>query len=356
MDSKFPFYKPSKKVFDKLLAVEWSFAFYRLPLEKNVQLIHQTNNSFHEFDEKKHTNQSGFLFAPFQTTKDVKPIFISHTNETGKVIRGRITISRQGKRQDYVNLLAKIQKAIARDGFKKIVAARTENVVKPKTFHAYTFFLQLCKSYPNAFVSMVYTPAYGLWIGATPEVLLKVWDSKVSTYALAGTQAFRGKMDVEWQEKESEEHRLVEDYISKVFKIYQQNEPLNRIRETIRAGNLVHLRTVMDYKMPQGKSWSEVARRLHPTPAVGGLPKKNSIQFILRNELNPRTFYSGYLGPVNVNNQINLFVNLRCLQVFESQLSIYVGGGITGKSQVQKEWKETVMKADTLKQVLTKSG
>ena len=91
---------------------------------------------------------------------------------------------------------------------------------------------------------------------------------------------------------------------------------------------------------------------LHPTPAVCGQPKGNSLDFIRMYEGYDRKFYSGYLGPVNMGNSTRLFVNLRCAELFDDGSSIYVGGGIVKRSNQKKEWEETEEKAQVIKNLL----
>ena len=91
---------------------------------------------------------------------------------------------------------------------------------------------------------------------------------------------------------------------------------------------------------------------LHPTPAVCGLPKEEAKQFILDNELYNRDFYTGFLGELNLKGQTNLYVNLRCMQLKDNRISIYVGGGITADSNAENEWEETVIKAKVMKNAL----
>ena len=96
----------------------------------------------------------------------------------------------------------------------------------------------------------------------------------------------------------------------------------------------------------------ELLKTLHPTPAVCGLPKQASKDFILQNENYARSFYTGFLGEMNVNEKTELFVNLRCAEIQGDEVVIYVGGGVTADSNAQKEWEETYAKTQTIKKVL----
>jgi isochorismate synthase len=72
----------------------------------------------------------------------------------------------------------------------------------------------------------------------------------------------------------------------------------------------------------------------------------------LENEGYDRSFYSGFLGPMHVDGQSHLYVNLRCMQVRERTATLYVGGGVTRDSDPCAEWRETELKAETLLAVL----
>jgi isochorismate synthase len=156
----------------------------------------------------------------------------------------------------------------------------------------------------------------------------------------------------DWGAKEKQEQKIVSDYIIQAFKTVTKKAPVITGPETITAGNLLHLRTTFVYEDVTHSSWPKVVEELHPTPAVAGWPKAGAIRFITESETAPRLFYSGYLGPVNLDKQINLYVNLRCMKVLKNKLAVFVGCGITADSKPSEEWKESKAKARTLLGVL----
>ena len=91
---------------------------------------------------------------------------------------------------------------------------------------------------------------------------------------------------------------------------------------------------------------------LHPTSAVCGTPLQPSLQFLREHEGYERQYYAGFLGPVNFENSINIFVNLRCMQLINDRAVIYAGAGVTIDSVPELEWDETEMKMNTLLHVL----
>ena len=95
-----------------------------------------------------------------------------------------------------------------------------------------------------------------------------------------------------------------------------------------------------------------LVEELHPTPAVGGLPKAAAVDYILKQEGYDRSYYTGYLGPFAAFEQANLFVNLRCAQFLPDAVQLYTGAGITTGSVPAREWEEICRKASTFLSVL----
>ncbi len=341
------------------------FAFYRLAEANSVKIIAQTNPGI---SSSLKQGKPGFVFAPFVLDKSCKNVFIraqilaDATNlpaldfaerNSGKAPLEVAFKHVQSGKQEFKNYVSRIRRGILKGKLNKVVAARVLLKKKPSSFEPVAFFEKLCKIYPSAFVSLVYTPQYGLWIGASPEILLNADRKAFKTYSLAGTKANNaGNKRKAWGEKEKEEQKLVSDFIVKRFKKVTRKTPIVNGPVTVAAGNLLHLRSTFTYKNIPVFKGPIIAAHLHPTPAVAGLPRKKAIDFILKNEPSPRAFYSGYLGPVNDDGNLNLFVNLRCMQVLENKLAIYAGCGVTKDSNPEKEWKESKIKTETLLNVL----
>ena len=349
-------------------------AIYQLPGATSIRIIAQRQPTLRQVSTGEALAEAkGFVFAPFKTYKNYKSFIVASdinvtedklpaldfavANSGNSELPKRFEKIKACGRRDYIDYVKSIKREISKGKFEKIVAARVVKKNKPAGFDATLFFRDLVKKYQSAFVSLVFTPQYGLWIGASPEVLLNIDRQGIKTYSLAGTKANDGKNDVsDWGAKELQEQQIVSDYIITAFKKVTKTKPVIQGPETVNAGNLLHLRTTFIYKGIDQKKWPLLINQLHPTPAVAGLPQKESIDFIHSHEKAPRAFYSGYLGPVNLNGQTNLYVNLRCMQVLKNKLAIYVGCGITGDSKPMSEWKESKMKSQTLLNVLNDSS
>jgi isochorismate synthase len=260
---------------------------------------------------------------------------------------------------DFTELVKKGVAEIERGAFEKVVLSRTRIVDLPENFDIVRTFENLCSRYAHALVSFVSIPGVGSWLGATPEALVSVEDKSIfRTVALAGTLPYipgTNLRTVAWTQKEIEEHALVERYVISCFKKIRVREYDEHGPKTVVAGNLVHLKSdftvdMKDINFPQ--LGSVMLQLLHPTAAVCGMPLDSSLEFIKQHEGYDREFYSGYLGPVNVNKNIDLFVNLRCMKLLDNQAKLFAGAGVTFDSLPEKEFEETEMKFKTLLNVI----
>lgn len=203
-------------------------------------------------------------------------------------------------------------------------------------------FLNLCKSYPNAFVYFFIKDG-ACWLGAFSELLGK-FDKKTRQFT---TMSLAGTLPVEesWTDKEIDEQKPVTDFIKEILNTYsstvQQSETYDHI-----SGNIKHLRT--DFKAEISADQVEkLIAELHPTPAICGIPKDICTQAIADFEEHPRKFYAGYIK-VETEEFLYYFVNLRCAEFFKNAALIYVGGGITADSLPANEWRETELKSEAL--------
>ena len=263
---------------------------------------------------------------------------------------------------EYTWLVRQGMAAIEEKAVVKVVSSRAARRPLPVGFDPLGAFEKLLTKYPQAFVSLVSVPGVGTWLGATPEVLAEVTaDGYFRTVALAATQpatAAATPRTAIWRQKEIEEQALVARYIVSCFKQLRLREYHETGPRTVVAGQLLHLRTDFEVDLktvPFPNLGTDMLRLLHPTSAVGGMPKAAALEFLRRHEGYDRAYYSGFLGPVNVTapGVARLFVNLRCLQVRVHEAVLYAGTGLTADSDPEREWQETEMKLQTVATVLT---
>ena len=367
-----------------------SVAVWRLPDNKTKHLIISNNHELLNQDTPLEELPMGFILAPFNRSADrtflkadlcftfednslkppSTPIETTSTawlnthikNSTPQSPRKFHTLKYQPistERETFINTVAEGIRQIEQGTFEKIVPSRAQVVSLDSHFDIVDIFQRLCLSVPNALVSFVSTPESGSWIGATPELLVSVENkSTFRTIALAGTQVYQAGVNlktVAWTQKDIEEQALVERYIISCFKKIRLREFEEHGPKTVVAGNLLHLKSEFKVDM-QATNFPQLGsvmlQLLHPTSAVCGVPLDTSMEFLDKHEKYDRQYYTGYLGPVNFNNDTNIFVNLRCAQLLEDKAVLYAGAGVTIDSTPEHEWNETEMKMNTLLKII----
>jgi isochorismate synthase len=284
-----------------------------------------------------------------------------HTSQKNKLQKyfSKNALKSESNKEHHLKLVEKAIQSIQSHEFQKVVLSRNKQVGYPADFSPIDVFQRLCRIYPTAFCYFFHLPHIGTWMGASPETLISTdRNYTFRTVALAGTQRHNPAQKVSealWSQKEIEEQALVSRYIINCFKKIRLREFEEEGPKTVIAGNLLHLKTNFSVDMqathfPQ--LGSVMLELLHPTSAVCGMPKQEAMNFVRRNEGYDRAFYSGFLGPVNIQSESHLFVNLRCMQLTQEQIILYAGGGITEDSNPEKEWQETEMKCQTMQAVL----
>ncbi len=215
-----------------------------------------------------------------------------------------------------------------------------KRIVVEKELDPSATFLHLCEAYPDAFIYCFNDSRGGVWMGATPELLLASDKERITSMALAGTRPANSSED--WDVKNLEEQGVVSRYI--VEKFHGAGfEPEISHTFTKKAGPVEHLCTIISASAANHTDTSllDFADTLSPTPAVWGLRTYGK-------DATEREYYSGYCGPLLENGDFQLFVNLRVMKIYPWGVTLISGGGITPKSDPDDEWYETERKAKTL--------
>jgi isochorismate synthase len=336
------------------------FVLYRKP--NNIKLIGFFQNNDHLYFAENF-QETGFVFAPFQGSQmiliprnqSVKWETLVPSSDENNALDFIDSEDIQAK-EHFEGLVQKGINAIAKGTLKKVVVSRKE-IVSVSNFDLVSIFEKLIQTYPTAFCYCWFHPKIGLWMGASPERLLKANSDTFYTMSLAGTQKIQTSKEVVWEKKEIEEQQFVTDFILNNLKDLTSEVTLSS-PYTAQAGTLAHIKTDIEGVINEHSNLKEVVSVLHPTPAVCGLPKEVAKNFILENEGYDREYYTGFLGELNKEGfnkeelKSDLYVNLRCMQIKDNQAHLYVGCGITKDSIPEKEWEESVNKSMTMKKVL----
>lgn len=356
-----------------------AFALYRLPYANEYVRAVQHKGEVEELHRYTELNgKSGYVMAPFSASADV-PILLMHPDETTthnvndeikrfNDLHESIAVvenerQEQMERNRYAIDFANFHTQIMNGTFRKIVLARCKEIRTQENVNAEMLFLKACERYPRMFIALVSMPRSGTWMMATPEILLEGNGKQWRTMALAGTMKLKDDLKdfdipfgdvsktISWSAKDIEEQRHVATYINEAIEQFTYDY-VEKGPYTCRAGNLVHLRSDFTFTLKEQERLGNFLHRLHPTPAVCGLPKEDVRRFILQNECTARRYYSGFTGILNPESETHLYVSLRCMEIKDHVCVLHAGGGLLRDSIEEKEWEETEAKMETMKELL----
>lgn len=355
-----------------------SFAIFRLPYEQHSTLMVQHEGQPLELASPAELNGlQGFVMAPFAVTPAtpillLRPDHVCQVANSGDIPAGvrRLLDSphllppdprlyRQD-RTTYAKAFGLFYDALLSGHHTKLVLSRAQAVrrigLSPSPLR---LFFTAANCFPRLFIALVSMPHCGTWLIATPETLLSATDGHYATVALAGTQKLVGDellgegSHIGWDTKNMKEQRYVASYIEAQLKPFACRLSESGPR-TVRAANLVHLRSDFRFTLAKGFGTGDLLETLHPTPAVCGLPKNASLRFILDNEPMPRRYYSGFMGPLSCSDT-HLYVTLRCMEITTTDYCLYAGGGLVEGSREEQEWLETEAKMETMRRCLNEA-
>lgn len=239
----------------------------------------------------------------------------------------------------------------------KIVLSR-EVIAKFSATPDLQFLIEKLKNrYPECY-TFAFRSGDSIFFGASPEKLINVTKNHFESDALAGSIK-RGISSSEDEElarslliskKNIAEQKAVVDFIVKAVSKFSDPVVYDKSPRIKKLDNIQHLYTPISGKLKENVSMFEVIDALHPTPAVCGVPCKEAIEFINRNEDHHRGLYSGVIGWFNFNNEAEFAVGIRSALLKGNKLFAYSGCGIVDGSDAESEYEESVLK---LKPILT---
>lgn len=343
-----------------------SYAFYRLPYADTYTLVESEQEPLILDKLDGVGDTPGFVIAPFRLSEEHPALLILPDSITtrrlvpGSEKPGQSVPPSADPSPRYAAAFSAFHSAVESGDFLKLVLARNSamtlnsdpDLSDPMAVRA--LFERACRLYPRLMVMLFSTPVSGTWLVASPEILLDGKGHSLHTVALAGTMQFQEGL-VDWSEKNRQEQNIVEKYIEGTL-AQVSDDVLKDGPVTMRAGNLVHLRTDFRFHLNGSLTLGHLVSKLHPTPAVCGMPKKEAAAFIMENEGMDRRYYSGFAGPVDIQGETHLYVALRCAELTSSAdgtaATLYAGGGIMPDSDCVSEWMETESKMKTIQNVL----
>lgn len=258
-------------------------------------------------------------------------------------------------RAHWTGVVRTARDAIRGGQLRKVVLARPLDLECTPAPDPLVMLARLRSAYPDCTCFLADPGAGQAYLGATPERLAKMDSGRVTLGALAGTfprgatpeaDAALRRLILE-SPKEREEHAIVVDAICAALescgRLDLPDEP-----EAVAFKNVWHLFTPITLVPEAGLSLLGLVERLHPTPAVGGLPREAALDLMRRLESFDRGWYGGPLGWLNARGEGEFAVTLRSGVVSGGHVRLFAGGGIVAESDPEREFEETRFKFQPL--------
>ena len=197
------------------------------------------------------------------------------------------------------------------------------------------------------------------FLGSSPEVLVKLQQGQVDTVALAGTRRRgTGAEDSALGEalmestKDQTEHALVVAAIVDALSPHVSQVTLPEVPDLVCHPDVQHLRTGISARLKEESTLFDLVAALHPTPAVGGLPREQAMDWLNANEALDRGWYAGPIGWITASGEGEFVVAIRSVLMAPNTAAAFAGCGLIADSVPEDEWEESQLKLQTVRQGL----
>jgi anthranilate synthase component 1 len=193
------------------------------------------------------------------------------------------------------------------------------------------------------------------FIGASPEILVRLTDGKIELRPIAGTRP-RGATDEEdlalekdlmADPKERAEHIMLVDLgrndAGKVAAPGSVNVP--RLMEIERYSHVMHIVSHVEGVLRDDRDCFDLFMSSFPAGTVSGAPKIRAMEIISELEPGQRGPYAGAVGYFGFNGNMDFCITIRTITISNNRISIQAGAGIVADSDPEEEYRETIRKA-----------
>ncbi len=253
--------------------------------------------------------------------------------------------------------------AIQRGRLEKVVLARRVRLRGAQPLASGAVVKKLASDYPQCLL-FAFAAGGSCFLGASPELLARLGQGQLSSTCLAGS-APRGRgagEDEAWGQrlltsaKDLREHSLVVQALREGLTGLCSDLRWNESPALVKLPNVQHLQTSFTGVSSPGLHVLDVVKRLHPTPAVGGVPPVAALQAIRSLEGMDRGWYAGPIGWMDRRGEGEFGVALRCALLRGDSALLYAGAGIVAGSDRDREWAELELKLNAVRAALALEG
>lgn len=219
----------------------------------------------------------------------------------------------------------------------------------------------LAQRFPQAYL-FAFARGESCFFGATPERLLSCNKGKIATVALAGS-APRGSSELADQqlgeallnsEKDRVEHDMVVQHLHGILSEHCETVSFDRVPKLHKLAQIQHLLTPMHGAAKGEVVLLDVLESMHPSAAVGGLPRELALDYIREHENLDRGWYAAPVGWLDANGDGEFAVALRSalINLKNHDMTLFAGCGIVAASNPVHEYRESCIKMNAIREAI----
>ena len=261
----------------------------------------------------------------------------------------------QPSREQWCGLVDRLIEPDALANTPKVVLARRSRFTVQGDLDEFALLDQWRRVEPHTMPYLLQTHADSCFLGCTPERLYRRRGCDLVTEALAGTiekaasavahagSASALRSDV----KIRRENYLVQDYIKRQLTGLCESVQVKPVADVVDLKYIQHLRKLISGTLNPEVTDALILKALHPTPAVGGSPRGDALDFISTHEHFERGWYAGAIGYLSAD-EAEFSVAIRSAQVTRRHIDLFAGAGIVAGSEAGAEWQELDNKIESV--------
>lgn len=252
--------------------------------------------------------------------------------------------------QAWLGRTAQAVRDIRKGKLDKVVLSRRVSFRSGQDFDPARIMADLAQHYPSCTLFATGTANGGIFLGASPETLVRLQDKEVYCDALAGTAWGEERATAAADRKlladvkNGREHRLVVQAIAEALRPLCARLEVPDAPQILHLGQLRHLWSSLRGRVKAGVGLLDLLQRVHPTPAVGGYPRQAALDWLAQQGEQREGWYTGAIGWLDASGDGEFAVALRCAHLQGEVAHLYAGAGIVAGSEPQRELAETEAK------------
>lgn len=271
-----------------------------------------------------------------------------------------------GQRQDHPDQpgwLETVQESLAcisRGELHKVVPARRSDFPTTAPLSPWRLLKKLRDTGTGRCLFGFQTSPGTAFVGASPERLYRRDGVTLESEALAGTRPTSDDPDRNRQladellasDKERREHGYVVDHLKSALESLCERITVDPQPKVVQLPGVQHLRTGLRGELQSDVDDTTILRTLHPTPAVGGLPRAAALEHLRKIEPFDRGWYAGPVGVLDASG-VEFAVAIRSALIRPDRLSLFAGAGVVEGSDPDREWVELESKIAPFVEILS---